>query len=340
MSCYSAAYEHNADKSAAVILAYFRIDENYSSDKTIESRQFILQMDTLQNNGFHIASTADIIDSYYKGRDLPPKTVAITFDGGYKSILKVAAPYLIQRKIPFTVFFAPQKANENSAGYLNWKDIKDLSRYTFVTLAVLPYSSSNLIERDETELGTELNLTKIAFREHFGREPEFFSYPDGEYNLDILNRIKDQGYKAAFGLQSGVAYSGDNMFALPRFEITEKYADINHFLTIINALPLPVINKEPQNPSLTTDIPIIGFTIAPELNARLSTLICFVNGVEKAGVEIVGTSRVEIRLKSTLLPSKTRINCTLPAEKSSEDEDREEQSRWIGFLLTKKMESR
>lgn len=330
------AFAHKADQNAVVILSYFRIDEDYIPEENLDSIEFFSQMKELESKKYKILPLPTIIDSYKSGATLPKKAVAITFEGGYKSILNTALPYLLENKIPFTIFFNTEKAETNDADFLNWDELISLSRSNFVTLGVLPNSDTNLLLQKTEEQRAVLNMTKIAYRKNLQREPEYFSYPYGEYNSNLISLVKDHGYKAAFGLQNGVAYVGADLYTLPRFPIVGQHSNLDYFKTIINALPLPVSNLEPQNPMIGRETPAIGFTVDPELKDDIDALNCYVNGTEKAEIEKIGLSRIEIRLKSTFInQSQTRVNCTLPVLSNQDDDSISDQWRWIGFLFSK-----
>lgn len=324
------------DTTSAVILAYHRIGEDYVPDENLRTEQFQEQINTIISGNYSVLPLSTIIDSFENKTPLPPKSLAITFDGGFKSVLRNAVPLLLEHNLPFTIFFASDLASSNNPLFINWDDIDTLARNDLVTLGVHPSSYARLHDMPGSEMQAQLNKAKIAFRARFDREPDFYAYPFGEYNQNYITAIKNQGYHAAFGLNSGVAHREQDLLTLPRFSLTEKYGDPDHFKLIINARPLPVSRMEPVVTSTLLTTPPIGFTIHPQLRNQINRLSCFASDQPPPEIQIMGNARVEIRLKNELQPhSKTRINCTIPIPSDeSGTYDNTTSWRWTGMILT------
>lgn len=323
------------DESSAIILVYHRIGEDYAPDESLRTEQFQEHINTLISNQYNVLPLATIVDALANNKPLPTKSVAITFDGGFKSILRDAIPLLTKNNFPFTIFYASSLADSNNSLFMNWEDIEALAKNDLATLGVHPSSYARLHGMTVSEMKAQLNKAKIAFREHFNKEPDFYAYPFGEYSQGYTTAIKNQGYRAAFGLHSGVAYSGQNLLTLPRFSLTEKHGDPEHFKLIINARPLPTFKTEPEVTTVFSTTPPIGFTLHPQLKNRIHQISCFVSDQPKPEIEIMGETRIEIRLKNELpLHSKTRINCTIPVPQDENSTNDSTIWRWMGMILT------
>src|ERR1035437_8011758 len=72
-----------ADKSAAVIFVYQRIGEDAVPQSNISIDQFKEHLNELKKDGYSVLPLTKIIDAVKSGDPLPPKTVAITFEGAY-----------------------------------------------------------------------------------------------------------------------------------------------------------------------------------------------------------------------------------------------------------------
>jgi peptidoglycan/xylan/chitin deacetylase (PgdA/CDA1 family) len=107
------------------------------------------------------------------------------------------------------------------------------------------------------------------------RPADQFAYPFGEYSLAYKQIVERQGFMAAFGQQSGVAYAGADMFALPRFSMTTPYGDIERFRMTAMALPLPAFDVSPPDPYIKNNNPEIGFTIDEGLKNQVKAMSCF-----------------------------------------------------------------
>lgn len=324
------------DSTSAVVLAYHRIGEDAYPDTNLRIEQFLSHIGELSEKDYTILPLPDIISALKNGEKLPPKTIALTFEGAYKSALKNAAPLLLEKNMPFTVFFSSDHADSDSEQHLNWEDLRSLSRHEYVSLGLLPASYTRLSEKPHEEILTQINKARMRYREHFNQEAKLFSYPFGEYTPAFKDIIKEQGFESGFGLHSGAVSSASDFMALPRFTMTEIYGDLERFKLVTGALPLPVSDTEPQDPHLKTASPVIGFSVTQDLRPHLKTLSCFVSGQPQPTIETPGENRAELRLAEPITEERTRVNCTMPGPEGNNETPR---WRWFGMLLVGKKES-
>jgi peptidoglycan/xylan/chitin deacetylase (PgdA/CDA1 family) len=314
------------DQSAAVILAYHRIGENAYPENNLRIDQFQSHINEILHGDYNVMKLDDVIDALESHKSLPPRTIALTFEGAFLSAYQNAIPLLLENDIPFTVFYVSDLADRKDPNHMGWSALKKLSRNLNVSLGILPASYDHVAYKPESEIRRLINKAKIRYREEFRQEPHFISYPFGEYSAALQDIIKMQNFQAAFGLHSGASYAGADLLALPRFSMTESYGDLGRFKIAANALPLPVTDIEPDDPKLSTSGSQIGFTVSKALQNKLSALSCYISGQSKPELEILGT-RVEIRAQEPLTSSRTRINCTLPKDSEAKN------WRWFGMLL-------
>lgn len=319
------------DSQSAVILAYHRIGEDAYPDSDIETGQFLAHMQEITEGAYNVMSLPDLIAALRKKETLPPRTIAITFEGAFKSALVNAIPALLEKKIPFTVFYSSDYADSDAGPYMNWTDLKMLSGYKEVSIGLLPSGYTRLSQETKAEIRRQVNKARQRHREMLGAEARFFSYPFGEYTPAYKKIVEDSGFDAAFGLQSGAAYGAADFYALPRFTMTEKYGDLERFRTAAQSLPFPATDIEPQDMNLVTDRPAIGFSVPAVMQPALKNMSCFASGQPEPAMEILDT-RVELRLKEPVQTPRIRINCTLPGPLTEDDT---QLWRWFGMLLVK-----
>ncbi len=322
------------DSNAAVILVYHRIGEDRFPDTNIRAAQFTAHVQELASGAYNVIPLPAVISAFKDGSRLPDRTVALTFDGGHQSILETAAPLLEEHNLPYTIFIPTGHADRQSGAYLDWSDINRLARNSNVTFGLHPARYDRLSEEPDEEITRQINNARTRFREETGREATLFAYPFGEYSAAYRAIIERQGFTAALGQQSGVAYAGTDLYALPRFPMTESYGSLERFRMIATALPLPVSDTEPQAPLLAGTQPDIGFTIATGLQAQTDRLSCFVSGQGRPAMEPIGPQRIELRLAQPLENNRSRVNCTLPVL-TDEQDFQEPRWRWFGMLLVR-----
>lgn len=324
-----AASETPYDSTSAVIFVYHRIGEDQFPDTNIRIDQFASHIDEIIQGNYNVMPLPDIVNAIKKGEQLPDKTIAITFDGGYKSILENAVPILLKHKIPFTVFFSTDNANWGAGSYMNWKELKKLSSYNGVTLGIHSASYTRFTNSEPETIKAQLNKAKSEFKKHIGSVPEFYAYPFGEYSIAYRDIVEQNGFTSAFGQDSSVAYTDSDLFSLPRFSMTENFAYLDRFKMISNALPLPLSDIIPSDPHITTGIDKISFTLDKSLKDYTSLLSCFSSSQNNPEKTVIGNIRIELSFPAPLQSDRIRINCTMPCYGS----DSENRWRWFGMLL-------
>lgn len=321
------------DRTAAVIFAYQRVGESLYPANSISKEQFANHIKELLEGGYNVMPLPSIIAALKANSPLPERTVAITFNGGYESALDNAIPLLLNNNLPFTVFFSPDQPDSKNPEYMGWDDIKRLKKYNQVTLGLHPASYTRLTENSPNDIRRQVNNALTRYRQILKTEPRFFAYPFGEYTKEFRDIVASSGFEAALGQQSGVAYTGSDMYVLPRFAMTESYGDDARFRMAATALPLPVTDITPDDPYITTNNPpTIGFTIEPALASKIPQLSCFLSGHGKPDMQVVGNNRVELRVDAPFQAERIRVNCTMPGPEPKPGE--EARWRWFGMLLS------
>lgn len=293
----------------ASILMYHRFGETKYPTTNIRLEQFDAHLDRLQSGAFTVWPLPRIVEYLQTGQALPDRTVAITIDDAYLSVYDEAWPRLKALNMPFTVFVATQPIDANRYGYMSWDQIRELQA-AGVTIgsqtSTHPHMHQISIEQSKSEIA-ESNARFIA---ELGLRPNLFAYPYGEYDMAVIDAVKEAGFTAAFGQNSGIAHGYNGLFELPRFAMNEQYGTLSRLDLAINGLPLKVDQITPEDVILDQNPPIYGFTLAPDMD-KPNQLRCFNSIYGKLDVTIMGR-RAEIRLPGPLNGNRARINCTMP----------------------------
>lgn len=324
--------DDETSENSTVIYAYHRIDEPGFPATNIHFEQFKSHITEILEGGYTVLPLSKAIDAFKSKVDLPPRSLVITFEGGHRSILEKAVPLLKKHKIPFTVFFSVDQADWQSSSYLGWDEISDLDDLSYVELGVHSATYSHMLDYDEKEMRLQINRAKTRFREKLNKEPLYFAYPFGEFSLQAQELVKEYGFIAALGQQSSVANQTSDLFALPRFAMTENYGGLERFKLTANALPIKISDLQPKDFFIANgdkNPPTVGFTMT-EKYPNAKALACFSNGEGDLKLERIN-NRVEIRLSEPLSEGRARINCTMPAYF---DKSGERRWRWLGLLFT------
>ncbi len=236
----------------AVILIYHKFDESNSPSTSIPIKVFDKQMKYLKEQKYNVVSLKTLYKYIKKGR-IPPKTVAITIDDGYKSTMK-AFKILKKYNFPFTVFLY-MEAVGRYPDFLSKEQIEILKKYPKIEFGNHSYTHKRLAkfpkgltQKEYKELLIkDTKRAECRFKKLVGYTPQFYAYPYGEYNEIFVQAIKEAKYKAAFTQDPYSVGSFSDFYLIPRQPIVGKWASMDHFKKILNTPPL---NIKPINPKI------------------------------------------------------------------------------------------
>ena len=303
----------------ATILMYHRFGEDRYPSTNIRIAQFEEHLEELANGPYTVWPLEQVIEYLRSGRPLPDRTVAITIDDAYLSVFQEALPRLKARGFHATLFVATRPVDRNLPGYMNWDQLREWQDAGFgigSQTQTHPHMHRLTIEANREEI----RVSNERFLAELGMRPTLFAYPYGEYNLDVVDLVRQSGFTAGFGQNSGVAHGYNGFFELPRFAMNEQYGNLERLELAINGLPLKVNEIVPAEIVLTQNPPLYGFTLAEDMDNERQ-LRCFNSKYGKLDVAIIGR-RAEIRMPGPLVGKRPRVNCTMPGP--------ENRWRWFG----------
>ncbi len=300
-----------APETKATVIMYHRFGEGDFPTTNVTMEQFRAHVQELKSGGYTVLSLPKIVAALRSGEALPDRTVGLSVDDAYTSVIEKAWPILKEAGFPLTVFVATDPIDQGLPRYMSWAQLRQLIAEG-VTIGSQTGSHPHMADIAAAESLGELEESNARFVKELGRAPDLIAYPYGEANLGVFEISKKAGFIAGFGQHSGAIGAGDNIYYLPRFAMNEAFGSVDRFKLAANALPITVKDFTPADPAITGDNPpAVGFTVEWPTNA-LDRLSCYTSNVGKVAHERLGP-RIEIRLPDALPKGRTRLNCTLPA---------------------------
>ena len=185
---------------SAVILQYHHVSEKLPSITSVSAHDFYTHMAYLRSESFHVIPLDELLEKIKHGEPLPPKTVAITFDDGYKNNIEQAAPILESFGYPYTVFVNPKLIDEKKPYVMTWQQLKKLSEKGAL---IANHSSVHdyLHHKLEAETDAQWSLrierdiiwSEKRISEEIGHNAKILAYPYGEFNKSLqalVNKLK------------------------------------------------------------------------------------------------------------------------------------------------------
>lgn len=306
--------------SSAVVFMYHRFDEGEYPSTNTRVDQLSAHIAELGKSKYHVMDVGKIVAAIANGSPLPDRAIGITVDDAYRTFYSVAWPMFKKAGMPVTVFVSTSQLDAGYDSYMTWDMLRDLVKQG-VTVGGHSDSHAHLSAISAAEAKAELEKSAQRFKQELGFVPELFAYPYGEASSEVQQAVRDAGYKAAFGQQSGGFDKTADRFYLPRFALNEHYGSLDRFELAANSLPLDVSDLTPADYTLTRNPPAFGFT----LQQPAKDVKCYPSD-GTATMSRLGEERVEVRLDGPVSPGRWRINCTAGGPDG--------RWRWLGMLYT------
>ncbi|WP_088266067.1 polysaccharide deacetylase family protein [Bacillus mycoides] len=200
--------------------------------------QFEKQIKYLADNNYR-AITAKELEGFIKNKkNLPEKSVLITFDDASKSNYTYAYPILKKynmHAISFVVTsrisdqegeFDPNKIQALSKSEMNkMGDVFEFGSHTD-SLHKFEKGEAAVFNKNNVEIKNDVLKSKGVLK------TDYFSYPFGKYNDTIVKVLKDSKFQVAFVNSPGYATKESNILKVNRFAIKSDL-DIKAFSEIV-----------------------------------------------------------------------------------------------------------
>lgn len=302
-----------ADRSASVLI-YHRFGEDEIPSTNIRLEQFDAHIAEITGGGYATPELGELVARLRSGRGFEERSVVITADDGYRSVMTEAWPRLKAAGIPLALFISTDQIDRGGDRTLSWTDIRAL-RAEGVTIGHHGAAHLHMVNAGLEAALDDIRRASRRFQTELGFVPKIFAYPYGEYSLELAKAVEAEGFDAAFAQYSGAIATGGDAFGLPRFPLNERYGGADRFKLVASARALPVTAVVPTGPVIRgndANPPNYGFTVDPGVRG-LSALACFPSHLGRAAdLEVIADNRVEVRFDAPMPAGRNRINCTMP----------------------------
>ena len=203
------------------IVMYHSVNPNAKPEKklTVSTETFERQMHFLKSHHYNVLPLDSLAVLIKERKKIPPKTIAITFDDGYKDNYIYAFPILKKYNLPATIFIITDLINR--ADKLSWDEIKEMQNSGIITFGSHTLGHKDLINiKSEQDLKRQIFDSKKILEEKLGCRVDAFSYPRGGFNERIKQLVMQAGYKLAVATNPGRKFANDDIFALKRLRIS------------------------------------------------------------------------------------------------------------------------
>jgi peptidoglycan/xylan/chitin deacetylase (PgdA/CDA1 family) len=197
--------------SAPLVLCYHAVSDDWTSPLAVAPAQLERQLRFWLRLGYRPQTFSEVVNAKRA------RTLAVTFDDAFESVLECALPILRKLDVPGTVFVPTAFAD--AEGMLEWDGIgrwrgtaheRELRCLTWPQLRTLAdcgweigshtVTHPHLTSLDDEALDVELRDSRAACEEALGHAPVSLAYPYGDVDRRVIDRAAAAGYRACAAL--------------------------------------------------------------------------------------------------------------------------------------------
>jgi peptidoglycan/xylan/chitin deacetylase (PgdA/CDA1 family) len=207
-----------------LVLCYHAVSPTWAASLSVTPEELERQLRLLVRRGWRGATFRDAVLR-------PPwrRTLAVTFDDAFLSVLELAQPIMAQLDLPGTVFaptsFIDQRMPLMWQGIDHWAttpDAPELRSMSWEDLHRLldqgwevgshTRTHPRLSKLDDEALEAELEGSRQELEQHLNDSCDSLAYPYGDVDQRVVAKARAAGYRCAAGLSSSLAPLGPHRF--------------------------------------------------------------------------------------------------------------------------------
>jgi peptidoglycan/xylan/chitin deacetylase (PgdA/CDA1 family) len=193
-------------------LCYHAVSPTWPEHVSVSPSDLEQHLRWLLRRGYHPSTFADAVATTVSRR-----TLAVTFDDGYRSVYRHGFPVLRKLGVTATVYVCPDLVgrplglasadwrggpHEAELEAMDWDEISELAEAGW---EIGSHTSSHpmLTSLDDAQLARELRESRDAIEAHLGQPCRTLAYPYGDVDRRVAAAARDAGYEAAGTLYPG-----------------------------------------------------------------------------------------------------------------------------------------
>jgi len=188
------------------VLLYLNVG-NYPIDMMedgLSPETFAFQMRFLSENGYNVVALDRAVDHLIRKIKLPPKSIAITIDGGYQDALTNALPVLKKHQFPATFFITPefigseQLINGQPIQCLNWDGVREILRSGY-EIGLLAYEGRDIRnQNDEASIKESIVKSLKLIKSSLNVQVRYCAFKEGVPQRSLSNFLQGLDFQAVF----------------------------------------------------------------------------------------------------------------------------------------------
>lgn len=235
------------DAEQVPVLLYHHLEPTVSESNgaVIAVSDFDWQMRWLAENGYVAVTTAELADWLAGERELPVRSVLITFDDGYQSGFDHAYPILVRYKLKAAIFVVTASIERSTGVFpkLTWAQLSEMERSGVIEVQSHSHDGHHqvggqpaLLAWSQDQTTADATRARATFAARGLRQPVAYAYPNGAHSGKVIAALETARFRLAFTVSEGYVRQGDAPYTLRRQVIYPGISECR-FAEIVTGAP-------------------------------------------------------------------------------------------------------
>ena len=210
------------------VLCYHRVcpEKDFGKVRSICVRpeNFRAQMRCLKDLGFTALSVQTFVHYLRLQKNIPSRSVVITFDDGYQDNFTYAVPILKQFGFTANIFLVTDRIGKTNAWdeenipLLTEDQIKEM-RDQGMVFGSHTASHMDMTKAEASRMREELERSRKKIEDLTWRRDIPFCYPYSRFNQDTKRRVREAGYLCGLAMDAGPWDQTQDLFEMSRVQV-------------------------------------------------------------------------------------------------------------------------
>jgi peptidoglycan/xylan/chitin deacetylase (PgdA/CDA1 family) len=215
----------------ALRILYYHSISDAPIRSTVSPPDFAAQIEYLVESGHRLFALSDAVERLRSRTALPPRSVAVTLDDGFRDNYEHALPVLARLGVPATVFLTVAYIGTDSLPTLtrtdfmprplSWDQVREMRRRG-IEFGSHTMTHPMLSRIPVAEARREIAEAKRRMEDVLGDPVSLFCYPRGDYDETVKRIVREEGYRAACATVPGLNGPESDRWALRRTYVSRR----------------------------------------------------------------------------------------------------------------------
>lgn len=172
------------------------------------------QIETLKNDGYTFITPDDLANAISAKKELPDKTIILSFDDGYKDFYNYVLPILQAENVKAVFYIIPDFLNQSL--FLSTTQLEEIAKSPLIEIGA--HTMDHVWLKGQTQKTDEYQIaqSRIFLQNLLHLPINSFAYPYGAFDQQAIDAVTKAGFSNAVSTIPGIMQTTQNKYFLYR----------------------------------------------------------------------------------------------------------------------------